>query len=231
MNWLLIIVIAILLINTLIGLKVGFIKTIFSLCSIFVAIILTVWISPVVNNYMKGNEKIYNTISSKVEKILPFSENETNADKQVSLINELKLPQSIKDSLIKNNTVEVYGELAIDNFKGYVSNYLTGLIINALSFIITFLVILILLWIICIALDIVSKLPLLNSINKTAGLFAGLIHGLVVVWVFFILVTVFQSTELGQKAMDMISGNQALSLIYDNNLLLRFITNATKMIL
>jgi hypothetical protein len=93
----------------------------------------------------------------------------------------------------------------------------------------TFIIILILLWIICIALDIVSKLPLLNQLNKTAGLAAGLIHGLAVVWLFFILITMFQSTELGQKAMGMIGESQALSLIYNNNFLLQFITSVTKM--
>lgn len=231
MNWLLIIVIAILVINTLIGLKVGFIKTIFSLCSLIIAIILTVWISPVVNNFMKGNDKIYNTISSKVEMILPFSQEVTDADEQVSLIDDLHLPQSIKDSLKKNNNSEVYKELAISNFKGYVNSYLTGVVINAVAFIVTFVIILVLLWIICIALDIVSKLPLLNQINKTAGLLAGLIHGLVVVWLFFILLTVFGSTEMGQKAMVMISDSQVLSLIYNNNFLLQFITSAAKMIL
>jgi uncharacterized membrane protein required for colicin V production len=231
MNWLLIAVIAIIAVNALIGIKAGFIKTVFSLCSLIVAIILTVWISPVVNNFMKGNEKIYNAISDKVEKVLPFSEEETDANEQVSLIEGLHLPQSIKDSLIENNNAEIYKEMAIDNFRGYVGSYLTGVVINALSFIVTFIVILILLWVICIALDIISKLPLLNQINKLAGFLAGLVHGLVVIWLFFILLTVFQSTALGQKAMDMIGESMILSLIYNNNFLLQFITNVTKMLL
>jgi uncharacterized membrane protein required for colicin V production len=231
MNWLLLVVIAILVVNSLIGLKAGFIKTAFSLFSMVVAVILTVWLSPVVNNVLKGNEKFYDSVSSKVEKILPFADEETDADKQVSLIEGLHLPQSIKDSLIENNNAQVYKDLAINSFKGYVSGYLTGVIINALSFILTFVVILILLWVICIALDIVSKLPLLNQVNKTAGLLAGLVHGLVVVWLLFILLTVFQSTGYGQKAMEMISESPVLSIIYNNNFLLRFITSVTKMFL
>lgn len=232
MNWLLIIVVAILAINMLIGMKAGFIKTIFSLCSIVVAIILTLWISPVVSNYMKGNDKIHSAISAKVEKMLPFSEEKAESGKEESLIKELPLPKSIQNSLIENNNDDVYGnfDIEIGNFKGYVNSYLTGMVINALSFMLTFIVILILLWIICIALDIVSKLPLLNQLNKTAGLAAGLVHGLVVIWLFFILVTVFQSSELGQKAMEMIGDSQVLSLIYNNNFLLQFITSIKKVI-
>ena len=230
MNWLLVIVLAILVINTLIGMKVGFIKTVFSLCSMVVAVILTIWLNPYVNDFMRGNEKIYDSISTKVEKVVPIKES-TVASEQDSLIQGLSLPQSIKDALVKNNNVDVYKALSINSFKDYVTNYLTGIIINALSFIITFIVLLILLWAICIALDIVSKLPLINQINKTAGSLAGLIHGLVVVWLFFILVTVFGSSSLGQKALEMIGDSQILSFVYNNNFILKFITSVTKMIL
>jgi len=233
MNWLLVVVMAILLVNALIGLKAGFIKTAFSLCSLILAIILTAWLSPYVNNFMKGNVTIYNSISSKVEKMLQFDDEEYSESKQESLIDELHLPKSIKESLKENNNAQVYKdmELGINNFKGYVVSYITGLIINAISFIATFAVILILLWVLCIALDIVSKLPLLNQINKLAGLAAGLLHGLVIVWILFILLTVFGSSSFGQEAMQMIEEDVVLSFLYDNNILLRFITNIAKMIL
>ena len=230
MNWLLIVVLAILVVNSLIGMKVGLIKTIFSLCSMIIAVILTIWLSPYVNGFMRGNEKIYEGISTKVEKMLPFSEEEAASKDQNSLIEGLSLPQSIKDSLIHNNNKESYEALAINSFKDYVSNYLTGVVINAMAFIITFFVVLIILWVACFALDIISKLPLLKQINKTAGLLAGLVQGLVLVWVFFILLTVFSSTELGQKAMQTIGESQILSFIYNNNYLLRFVTNITKVV-
>jgi uncharacterized membrane protein required for colicin V production len=231
MNVLLIVVLAILVVNALIGMKAGLIKTVFSLFSMIIAVVLTIWVSPYINNYMRNNDKIYEGISSKVEKMLPFSEKEVIDEEQEGFIQELSLPQSIKDSLMKNNTVEVYKEMAIDNFEDYVSSYLTGVILNAMAFIITFVVVLILLWVICFALNLISKLPLLNQINKTAGLVAGLVHGLVVVWIFFILLTVFGSTEPGQKALEMIGQDQTLSFIYNNNYLLKFITNITKIII
>jgi uncharacterized membrane protein required for colicin V production len=230
MNWLLIVVVAILVGNTLIGMKAGLIKTIFSLCSMVVAVVLTIWISPHVNDFMKGNDKIYDAISSKVEKILPLAEKEAGSSEEVSIIEGLMLPQSIKDALIENNNAKVYKAMAIDSFEEYVSGYITGVIINAMAFAITFLVIIILLWIICLSLDIISKLPLLNEVNKTGGLIAGLFHGLVVVWLFFILITVFGSTEYGQKALEMIGDNSLLSLIYNNNFILKFIMNATKIV-
>lgn len=231
MNVLLIVVLAILIINGLMGMKAGLIKTVFSLFSMIIAVVLTLWVSPYINNYMRNSDNIYEGISSKVVKMLPFSEKEIVDKGQEEFIQELSLPQSLKDSLIKNNTAKVYKEMAIDSFQDYVSNYLTGVIINGMAFIITFVIVLILLWVICFALNIVSKLPLLNQINKTAGLVAGLVHGLVVVWIFFILITVFGSTEPGQKALEMIGQDQTLSFIYNNNYLLKFVTNITKILL
>lgn len=230
MNWLLIVVLAILFVNALIGMKVGLIKTVFSLCSMIIAVILTLWLSPYVNDYMRGNEKIYKGINSKVEKVLPHIKDKADQSERISTIEGLKLPQSLKDSLIENNNTEVYKKLAVKSFKGYISNYLTGIVINALAFSVTFIIILILLWVISIALDIISKLPLLHQVNKMTGLVAGLIHGLVIVWIFCIILTVFGSSQLGQKAMEMIGEDQILSFIYNNNILLDFITSATKIL-
>lgn len=230
MNWLLVVVLMILLGNAIVGMKVGFIKTVFSLVSLILALILTLWISPMVKNYMNGSEKFHNGIASKIEKMLPFGEDEIAKKEQPKAIEELKVPKSIKKGLLENNTAESYKEMAITSFKQYVSNYLTGIIINSLAFIMTFVLILILLWVIFMALDLISKLPLLNQVNKTAGLLAGLLHGLIVVWLFFILLNVFASTQFGQSMMKLVGENEILSIIYNNNILLRFITGATKLI-
>lgn len=229
MNWLLVIVLLILIGNALIGRKVGFIKIVFSLVSMIIALVLTVWISPMVNDLLRNNEKIYGGITERVEKVLPFEEEETKVTDQIKYINELPLPETIKNTLIENNNVDVYKALAIDSFKDYVSSYFASIVINAMAFIGTFLIILILLWVLSTVLDIISKLPILNQINKTAGLVAGLVQGLIVVWLLFILLTVFGGSEFGKNALVMINESEILSIIYNNNMLLGFITSATKL--
>jgi uncharacterized membrane protein required for colicin V production len=228
MNWLLIVIGIIILSNAFIGLKTGFIKTVFSLVSLVLALVLTIWISPVMKDFLKGNDKIYGGISHGIEKILPFGDEEVPSENQTSEIEKLKLPKSIKDSLIKNNTAQSYKTLVEKSFKGYISDYLTGIIINALAFSVTFIIIIILLSAICIALNLISKLPLLNSLNKTMGLLAGLAQGLIIVWLFFIVLTVFSSSPFGRDAMELVGESQILSILYNNNYLLGFITDATK---
>jgi len=230
MNWLVLVVLAILVGNAFIGLRVGMIKTIFSLFSLIVALVLTVWISPTVNDMLKGNEKFYSVITENVDKMLAIKDENPDASKRIDLIEGFHLPQSIKDKLIENNgNKELYKSLGVNNFNEYVASYVAGIIINALAFMITFIVLIIIIWTACFALDIVSKLPILNQINKLAGFLAGLVHGLVIVWLFFLLLTVLGGTKFGQDALRMIGDNDILSLIYNNNLLLGFITSATKM--
>ncbi len=229
MNWLLIAVAVILLGNALVGMKVGFIKTVFSLVSLILALFLTIWVSPLVKEAIKSNEKLSHSISDKIEKMLPFEDKAAQGEQQ-ELIEGLSVPQTVKEGLLKDNTAAKYKELAATSFKEYVSRYLTEITINAMAFIVTFIVILILLWVVFLALHLISKLPLLNELNKTAGLLAGLVHGLLLVWLFFILLTVFSSTEFVQSIMRLVEENEILSIIYNNNILLKLITGATKIL-
>ncbi len=232
MNWLLVVVAIILTGSALVGRRVGFIKTVFSLFSLIVAIFVTIWIHPFVSDFMRNNEKLNEYIAQKVEKVLlvEADDKEPTLNEEVSYIEKLPLPQSIRDTLIQNNNKEVYKTLATDTFKDYLSSYLTRIIINGLSFVGTFFAILVILWAACFALNIISKLPILNQVNKSAGLLAGLVHGLAIVWVFFIVITVFGGTDIGRDALRMIEENQVLSFIYDNNLLLGFVTGAVKIL-
>lgn len=225
MNWILVVVLAILIGNALVGLRVGFIKTVFSLVSMVIALVLTIWISPNVNSMLKNNDKFYHMITSRVEKMLTMQEEKSDTADEESFIKGLPLPKSLKNTLIENKK-DASGDL-----KEYIAEYVTGVIINAFAFILTFVLALVVLWALCFALDIISKLPLLNQINKLAGLAAGLVHGLVLVWLLFILLTVFGGAKFGQEAFVMIENNALLSLLYNNNLLLGFVTSASKLLL
>ena len=227
MNWLLIVVLGILIINGLIGRKVGFVKIIFSLFSLIVTLILTVLISPTVNDMLVGNEKFYQSVVDKVETVISFEEEKTSTNEEIGYIETLPMPKSIKDALIENNNIDKYKSLAVNSFKEYVSNYLAGVVINALAFVLTFLVILIALWVISIGLNIISKLPILNQLNKTAGMVAGLVQGLLIVWVFFIVITIFSGSQAGHDALEMIETSEILKFIYNNNVLMQFVLGAT----
>lgn len=234
MNWLVIVVAAILVTFAFIGRKVGFIKTVFSIFSIIIALFLTSTISPYVSKSLRGNEKVYEYINEKVEKVVKLKVKEkekVSLSEQNKAIDKLSLPDSIKKKLLENkNNDEVYKALKVDNFKEYVNGYITTLVINAIAFIVTYLVVMVILFIICAALNIISKLPLINGLNKTAGLLVGLFEGLLVVWLLCIVLTAFSSTTGGQELFKLIKESQFLSSLYNNNLILKCITNMAKVL-
>lgn len=220
MNWLLIIVLGIIVINALIGRKVGLIKIIFSLFSFIIALILTVWISPTVNGMLNNNEAFYEKASHKVEEMLSLDGNKSTD--QDELIEGLPLPKSMRESLMENKAKQEA------NIKSYIVTHVTGIVINAFAFVLTFVIIFIALWVASIALNIISKLPILNQINRLAGLLVGGLQGLIIVWILFIILTVASSTQIGETAFQQINSSIILSFIYDKNLLLNSVFSVVK---
>lgn len=234
MNWLVIAVAAMLVVFALKGRKVGFIKTIFSIFSIIIAIVVSSALSPYVSKALRTNDKFYNYINERVEDVINLKvedKDKTTVSEQAEAISKLSLPESIKKNLLENkNNSEVYKALHVDTFKEYVNGYITTIAINAIAFMITYLVVTILLFTVSIALNIISKLPIINGLNKTAGLLVGLFEGLLVIWMLCIVLTAFSGTETAQKLFEMIKESQFLSCLYNNNLLIRLITNMAKVL-
>lgn len=225
MNWLLIVVAAILIGYAFNGRRRGFIRTVFALFSTIIALMLTIWISPVISKQLQENNKVRGFITEKVEKVITFKDQGDKTSEQVEFINKLPMPKAIKHTLVENNTVDVYKAMAVNSFKEYISNSISRIIINAGSFLIVMVIIMIGLALLCEALNIISKLPIINGLNKSAGLLAGLLQGIVIVWIGCVFLTVLGGTKLGQSIFEMINENTFLSIIYDNNLLLNFIVN------
>lgn len=234
MNILLVVVLGFIAICSLNGMRRGFIKTVFSMFSLLVTLFLASLVSPVVSNGMQENEKILSYFSDKVAEVLPLEEVvskvELEAKKtvQTEFLQKLPLPDSIIESLMENNSMDFYTALGVESFEDYVSHYIACMIISAIAFAITFLVIFIILQIVCFSLNLVSKLPIINQINKLFGLAAGFVYAMVIVWLGFILLTAFSSTAFGHNLMGMVSESGLLSYLYNHNLLLEKITDMTK---
>lgn len=226
MNWVLIVVAAILLGCMLNGRRKGLIKTIFSLFSVIVALLLTTVVAPVISAQLQSNESLMSYVEDKVELAmdgyLDAAGEEAEGDSgQDELLHNLPLPKAVRDMLVANKTKESYEALAVDNLQAYVVKYVTGVVINAGTFIVVFLVINLALIILAHVLDIISKLPVLNALNKTGGAIIGLVEGLLLVWILCIMLTIFSSTDFAKEAFAQINENQLLSYLYSNNLLLR----------
>jgi len=226
MNWILIVVIAIVVILGWIGMKKGLIKMVFSLVSTIIALLVAMLFSPVVAGIMKNNEAIVGFFDEKISAVVDFTSEEAQEEtesKQESLIEALPLPETFKEAILENNIEENYISMQAQNFEEYVCRQITNVIINAIAFVVTLLLAVIALAILCNALNLIAKLPLLRQINTVAGLAAGVAEGLLLVWILFVILTMFAGTEFGSEAMSMIAENPLLDFLYKNNMVSKFI--------
>ena len=226
MNWILIAVIGIIALLAFVGLKKGFIKMVFSLVSTIAALLIAMLFSPVVAGMMKNNEAIVGFFDEKISAVVDFTSEEAREEtesKQESLIDSLPLPETFKESLLENNTLDNYAAMQAQNLEEYVCRQITNVIINAIAFVVTLLLAIIALALLCRALNLLAKLPLLKQINAAAGLAAGAAEGLLLVWILFVILTMFAGSEFGSEAMSMIAENPLLDFLYKNNMVSKFI--------
>ena len=81
-----------------------------------------------------------------------------------------------------------------------------------------------------ISLDLISKLPVLNVMNTLGGVVCGFVHGMMILWILGVIITVFSWTELGQYIALQINENSILRFIYSHNYLVSTLTNMGKML-
>lgn len=246
MNNTLIIVGAIFLICMIIGYTRGFIRIIASLAATLATIILVTFLSPYVSGVLMNVLPVEEMVEEKAMEILmgesqPIDENdeeneegevevvipeevETSREVQISLIENSKMPEMFRRLLLENNNKEIYEVLGVSTFSDYVVKYLAKLFTDIASFLITLLAVTIIVRTLIYILGIISDLPLIGGVNRLAGAVLGLGTGLIVVWLFFIVITFIYDNQISQMCMKDIAANEILTELYNKNILMNFIT-------
>ena len=150
---------------------------------------------------------------------------------QTKLIQNLPVPDFLKELLLNYNNSEGYGKLEVTDFSGYLVNFFANIILNILAFVVTLLVVQLVLWTGITALDLFSRLPVLNFINHVGGLAVGALQGLFVVWMIFLILSLFSATEPGMMLMNMVNESVLLQPMYESNMFLKIIVQAISKIM
>ena len=225
MNWLTIVIILLFSVCFYAGMKRGFVKTVFSIVFLAAGLLLSVVISPYVSNYLHNNDSVYTSVYQAVKKNVKLDGHIETLKQENSIIDELPLPEALREKVKENNNAEVYKALGVKNFKKYVYKYITNMIINGISYVGVYILVTICLYVLSVTLDIISKLPVLNEINHLAGGAVGLLQGLLIFWIFCAVLAIFSNFSWAQKLYGMINESVILSILYDMNILLKIITN------
>ncbi len=178
------ILVAVIALCAFIGRKNGFVKTIFSFFSSIVAFIVASLLSRPIGAFL-GENVFYPFFEKHV--LTALSE---GAGKSVAEIDFSALPEACKAVLSRFQVTEealkgflaesgqTAGQATADAVGRYVAEPIAHSVGVAVAFAALFIVSLILLRILSRALDLISKLPVLNFSNRTLGLVIGLVFGL-----------------------------------------------------
>lgn len=145
-------------------------------------------------------------------------------DIQIQQIENASIPQFLKDRLMENNNSAIYSELGVESFPQYVASYISRLVLQVVSFLVTFVLAIIIVKALMIAVDIIGELPVLGLANHIAGGALGMVLAVVIVWLGFLVMTLAYSTDAGAACFEMMEKSAILRFLYDTNpLLLRLL--------
>ena len=217
------------IVGIIVGWSRGFVKEVVSLVIVFITFALVWFLNPYVNRFIrevtpletKTFESSRQLITDKIG-----TDRIVRADEQTEIIEELELPKFLKDILLKNNNADGYKKLNVSSFIDYISEYIAELVVNGTSFFVTYIIVTILLGILVFVLDIFTRLPVINGINKLGGALLGGAKYVVFIWLAMLVVTVLCNTSIGRTMLDTIEKDRFLQTLYSWNVIFRYFVSA-----
>ena len=131
-----------------------------------------------------------------------------------------------KDVWDKQNIADKAGELVsqgADAYNSYITARIADIIFKAAVYVACYIIVSIIVFIIGILLNVVSRLPVLKQINRISGGIIGLAMGVIFVWLGFVIITFLGNTSFASEAFRQIDENAFLTFMYDRNIILNIL--------
>ena len=234
MNWLLIIVILVLAGNIVWGFSRGFLRVIYSMLAWIAILVFVTWATPYVANVLTEKTNIDNRIETNLdEKLHELVIGDTNGqkeDREPDAQNpgqgkknyrdlQMKLPDAVTNKLFDTNKI---ADQILEGSGAYdvVAGRATDLVMRVISFVLVLLIAVISFHLLSVVLKVVEKLPLIGGINRLLGLFAGLVKGILIIWLAFAIIAMAGTTDIGIALISYIYESPLLIWVYENNFVL-----------
>lgn len=228
MNTLDIIIIAIIGLSVLNGTIRGFVKTLFGLTSLLIAITLTWIMTPVISDIVISETSFDEMISEKTVELLNIQDLLSvtmDSPAATEKLSGLTLPANIVKSLVENYTPQIFEGLGVVGIGDYIGSSLSVMAVNSLVFIVLFIIISILLNALATLLDLVARLPIIKQMNRLGGFGIGLIISVLVIWVGCLVLSFAISIQSTSALSELIETSILGKLFYYNNPLQYFVMN------
>ncbi len=219
-----IIVLIFIALSIFMGIRKGFVMSLFDLLGLIVSFFIAKEYYHLINSFLINNtkldQKIHEFISEKLVVMIK------DLGETVSLENIFngfeQLPFDLKmmfNDLINNAGGDVVGNTAV------LSDKITAIIMIFISFTIAILFSFLILFIIANAVNAVVKAPVLNLANKVLGGATGIVKSVLILYLIFALATPlimfsYKDSKITDKILESTSGE----IFYENNIILNYLS-------
>lgn len=219
MNWMVVGCCAIMVICVIWGLVRGFVKMVFHFLAVGIALVLAAALCQPLAKVVMNQESLVSSVKERVHESLKLEKLENKGTLTNEDIDEMKLPEAVKQQLKDYNSENGFKMFDAENAADYVASLVANVIIRAACFVILFISLLAITYLLGVALNLVAKLPVLSMMNRLSGAFVGLFVGAVLILMFFTVVTALGNTEFGRNCQSAIAENKILNTVYNNNII------------
>ncbi len=192
------ILIALIILFVWLGIRKGFVKTVFGLCSIVISIALALSLHPMVSEQLEVSPA-KDFVHEQVLGMLPDGE----------MTDSLALPDFLQDSVSE----------AEANTKDAIAGGIAGMALKIISIILVFLLVQLILWILSLALKLITRLPVIHGFDKLLGGIVGAVSGILVIYLVLGLLTFTTALNKTIAISKVVEDSLIASSMYENNVL------------
>ncbi len=196
------------------GAKKGFVKSVFSLGSLILSLILALSLYPIVTDFLEDSV-VGDYVRLNVFQVFDDKEDADITAEEAG--NTLNLPGSFQE------TVSGAIQQAADTVKESLADTLAGLALKILGILIVFLLTKIILWLLSVFLNAFAKLPVIRTANKLLGGIIGAIYGVLIVYLILAILTFTTAIKTFNKPTQLVLESKYISTMYHQNIILDFL--------
>ena len=231
MNILAVIIFGVLLLSIFNGYRNGFLKTMFSLVSWILVLVICNVATPMVTNMLMESTDIEVTIQmaldAKIDEMLTNAMNEAGIPELPDVLPEgvdFKIPEELQAALPE----ELKNMLSNSNRNIWEADFIdTSKIAESAVVVISLLLVMVFarlaITIVYVVLGIASKLPLIGPLDKLLGFACGAGKGVIWSWVILTIVSVLALTGTNTEWAGYIADSQILTWLQENNVILNLL--------
>lgn len=197
--------------------KRGFMKSSYTIISLIATIVLVFLFRTPFEAFIEQSSFGQNLRENITLQVGKTTEEQTEDENAAEVSESMGFPKFLQDSIQKQ--ADAAADSAAD-FVNSVSQSITTSVIQLIAVVLLFVIIRIGVFIILKVLDALFKLPVLNFVNKTAGILVGILNALLLVYIISAAIVLFAPAEKRTQVQDAMAKTYIAHYFYDNNVLM-----------